>query len=263
MARRSERGRIGDADDGALYRSTDGAAHWTRVSLPAGTNGPNGLTVDPADPKRLYLSAWGVTHPDGDTGGGIFLSTDGAATWRLVLGEAQHVYDVTVDPRDPKVLYACGFDQAAFRSTDRGETWTRIRGFNFKWGQRVVADPRDPSLDLRHHLRRQRLARAGGRRPDVDRGRGVGEEDRPMTLGAAGILLLMAAAPPRASGTALPSRRAPSRLEQLVEANVLGTHAFQVALAKKDGKVRSGLLGARTRSRTRSSRRSRRTRPRS
>jgi photosystem II stability/assembly factor-like uncharacterized protein len=145
VARRSERGRIGDADDGALYRSVDGAEHWQPVPLPAGTNGPNGLTVDPADPKRLYLSAWGVTHPDGDTGGGIFLSTDAGATWRPVFTEAQHVYDVTVDPRDPSVLYAGGFDQAAFRSTDRGLTWTRIRGFNFKWGQRVVADPADAS----------------------------------------------------------------------------------------------------------------------
>ncbi len=35
---------------------------------------------------------------------------------------------------------------------------------------------------------------------------------------------------------ALASSPAPSRLEQLVEANVLGTHAFQVALATKEGK---------------------------
>ncbi len=146
VARRSERGRIGDADDGALYRSIDEAEHWTRLTLPAGTNGPSGLTVDPADPKRFYLSAWGVTHPDGDTGGGIFLSTDAGASWRHVLADAQHVYDVTVDPRDPTHLYACGFDQAAFRSTDRGSTWQRIRGFNFKWGHRVVPDPRDAAL---------------------------------------------------------------------------------------------------------------------
>jgi len=59
--------------------------------------------------------------------------------------QVQHVYDVTVDPRDPKVLYASGFDQAAFRSTDRGESWTRLRGFNFKWGQRVIPDPKDAS----------------------------------------------------------------------------------------------------------------------
>ena len=145
VARRSERGRIGDADDGALYRSTDGAESWSRMTLPAGTNGPNALTVDPADPKRLYLPAWGVMRPDGDTGGGILLSTDAGATWRPVFTEAQHVYDVTVDPRNPNVLYASGFDQAAFRSVDRGDTWTRIRGFNFKWGQRVVPDPRNAS----------------------------------------------------------------------------------------------------------------------
>ena len=35
---------------------------------------------------------------------------------------------------------------------------------------------------------------------------------------------------------ALASAPEPSRLEQLVEANILGTHAFQVALAKKDGR---------------------------
>ena len=145
VARRSERGRIGDADDGALYRSTDAADTWQPMLLSPGTNGPNALTVDPLDPKRLYLSAWGVTRPDGDTGGGIFLSTDGGATWRPVFTEAQHVYDVTVDPRDATLLYACGFDQAAFRSSDRGLSWTRIRGYNFKWGQRVIADPADAS----------------------------------------------------------------------------------------------------------------------
>jgi len=62
--------------DGALYRSLDGAESWTPIPLPAGTNGPNGLTVDPEDPKRLYLSAWGVVGPEGDTGGGIFLSLE-------------------------------------------------------------------------------------------------------------------------------------------------------------------------------------------
>jgi photosystem II stability/assembly factor-like uncharacterized protein len=145
VARRSERGRIGDGDDGALYRSTDGAEQWQPLPLPPGTNGPNALTVDPGHPRRLYLSAWGVTRPDGDTGGGVFLSTDAGATWRNVLPEAQHVYDVTVDPRDPRVLYACGFDQAALRSADRGESWSRLRGFNFKWGHRVVPDPADAS----------------------------------------------------------------------------------------------------------------------
>jgi hypothetical protein len=77
----------------------------------------------------------------GDTGGGVLVSTDAGDTWRPVLTEAQHVYDVTIDPRDPTKLYACGFDRGVYRSTDRGETWHRIRGFNFKWGHRVIVDP--------------------------------------------------------------------------------------------------------------------------
>jgi len=145
VARRSERGKIGDEGDGALYRSTDGAAHWTPVTLPRGTNGPNALTADPRDARRLYLSAWGVAGDVDDTGGGIFSSTDAGATWRNVLPRSQHVYDTTVDPARPDTLYAGGFDQAAWRSTDRGETWTRIRGFNFKWGHRVIPDANDAS----------------------------------------------------------------------------------------------------------------------
>ena len=58
VARRTEDGSIGNDGDGAVYFSRDGAEHWVRIALPAGVNGPNALTVDPRDPKRLYLSAW-------------------------------------------------------------------------------------------------------------------------------------------------------------------------------------------------------------
>jgi photosystem II stability/assembly factor-like uncharacterized protein len=145
IARRSENGRIGDAGDGAVYASDDAAEHWTRITLPNGTNGPNAITIDAKDERRLYLSAWGVTHPDGDTGGGIFLSTDAGQTWRPILdtAQAQHIYDVTEDLRTG-TLYACGFDQAAWRSDDRGEHWHRLRGYDFKWGHRVIPDPASP-----------------------------------------------------------------------------------------------------------------------
>jgi photosystem II stability/assembly factor-like uncharacterized protein len=210
VARRSERGEIGDGRDGAVYRSTDGAEQWTRLTLPEGTNGPNGLAVDPKDVKRLYLAAWGRATPGGDTGGGIFLSTDGGASWKPVLTEYQHVYDVTIDPRDPSRLYASGFDQSALRSLDRGLTWTRIRGFNFKWGHRVVPDPRDPASVY--------VTTFGG---SVWHGPAAGDE--------------------AASEDVVPSERMrsggphpdPARLGELVEANVAGVHAFQVLLARK------------------------------
>jgi photosystem II stability/assembly factor-like uncharacterized protein len=143
VARRSDDGSIGGKGDGALYRSSDGAEHWTRAGLPEGTNGPHGLAVDPQNPQCLYLAAWGRRPDTETTGGGIFLSTDGGATWRHVLSKDQHIYDITIDSRDPKILYASGFEASAWRSADRGETWTRLRGFNFKWGHRVFPDPID------------------------------------------------------------------------------------------------------------------------
>jgi photosystem II stability/assembly factor-like uncharacterized protein len=146
VARRSEDGSFGDKNDGALYRSGDGAEHWERVALPEGVNGPNGIAIDPANPLRLYLAVWGRSTPKGAAQGGIYISDDGGGSWRQVFARDQHVYDITFDPRNARTLYACGFESSAWRSTGRGETWQRIKGFNFKWGHRVIADPQDPSM---------------------------------------------------------------------------------------------------------------------
>jgi photosystem II stability/assembly factor-like uncharacterized protein len=143
IARRSDDGSIGNESDGALYRSDDDAQHWTKVTLPSGVNGPNGLAIDPRNPKRLYLAAWGRNTPPHAQGGGIFVSTNKGRTWQNVLSRDQHVYDVTIDPRDSKILYAAGFESSAWRSTDSGLTWKHIPGFNFKWGHRVIPDPLD------------------------------------------------------------------------------------------------------------------------
>jgi hypothetical protein len=51
------------------------------------------------------------------------------------------VYDVTLDPARPQVLYATGFESSLWRSGDRGEHWTRVPGFNVKNAHRVIADP--------------------------------------------------------------------------------------------------------------------------
>jgi photosystem II stability/assembly factor-like uncharacterized protein len=143
VARRSDDGSVSNSGDGALYRSTDRADHWTRVPLPEGVNGPNGIAIDPRDPARLYLAAWGRSTRDGAVDGGIYLSTNAGVAWRRVLSEDQHIYDVTIDPKDPRILYTTGFEQAAWRSADRGLTWKKLAGYDFKWGHRVVLHPED------------------------------------------------------------------------------------------------------------------------
>jgi len=146
VCRRSDDGSIGNELDGAVYRSADGAESWARMKLPEGTNGPMSLVIDPENNDRMILSAWGrSTHGQfsPDMGGGIFLSIDNGKTWSQVLAKDQHIHDITYDPRN-RTFYACGFNGSAYRSEDRGETWKRIKGYNFKWGKRVDPDPRDP-----------------------------------------------------------------------------------------------------------------------
>jgi photosystem II stability/assembly factor-like uncharacterized protein len=143
VARRSEDGSIGTDGDGAIYKSADGAENWSPVTMPEGSNAPNGLAVDPSTPDRLYLAAWARDKGEHGEGGGIFLSVNAGVTWSQVLDRDRHIYDVTIDPRDAKILYASGFESSAWKSNDRGETWTRIPGFNFKWGHRVIPDPQD------------------------------------------------------------------------------------------------------------------------
>jgi hypothetical protein len=73
----------------------------------------------------------------------VYLSTDGGEIWKPIFQASQHVYDVTIDPKSLEALHICGFNAGAWRSTDAGLRWTRIRGFNFKWGRRAIVDPRD------------------------------------------------------------------------------------------------------------------------
>ena len=151
VARRSTDGRFGNDEDGAVYRSADAADHWTRIPLPSGVNGPRGLAVDPKNPKRLYLAAWGRDVPHHAEGGGVYLSDDSGKSWKAWSTKAgpmndQHIYDVTVDPEHPDIVYAAGYESSIWRSADRGKVWKRLPGFNFKWINRVIPDPQHDDM---------------------------------------------------------------------------------------------------------------------
>jgi photosystem II stability/assembly factor-like uncharacterized protein len=146
IARHSISGTYGTPSDGALYRSSDQAENWTRLELPEGVNGPMGLSIDPRDASRLYLACWprGNQYNAGEQGG-VYLSSDAGRTWRLLLSTNQYIWDASVDPAHPDLVYAAGWQSSIWKSTDRGETWNRLRGYNYSRATKVVPDPRDPS----------------------------------------------------------------------------------------------------------------------
>lgn len=125
-----------------VYRSRDGGATWERRGLAASEH-IGKIVVHPARPDTLWVAAEGpLWSPGGERG--VYKTTDGGATWRKVLGggEWTGATDLLIDPRDPDLLYAAtwqrqrsvaaylggGPESGIHRSTDGGETWTRLAG---------------------------------------------------------------------------------------------------------------------------------------
>ncbi len=127
--------------DGSLYLSRDGAESWERLPLPEGVNAPNSLAFDPKNPKTMYLACWPRTMEGKENYGGVYMTEDGGVSWKNIFDKSAHAYAVAVDPKDTSVLYLVTFNGSAYRSGDRGCTWERLKGYNFKWGHRPVIDP--------------------------------------------------------------------------------------------------------------------------
>jgi len=128
---------------GAVYFSDNGAQSWSLLTLPDRVTGPSDIAVHPDNENLLYLAAWGSWGSGGGGEGGVFRSEDAGNHWTRVLDQAEYIYSITVDSGSPNRIYAVTFESAAYASDDGGDNWQRIRGFNFKWGHRVVTDPYD------------------------------------------------------------------------------------------------------------------------
>ncbi|MEM7588004.1 MAG: hypothetical protein AAF560_31740 [Acidobacteriota bacterium] len=126
---------------GAVYRSRNRGELWTQVTqgLP-GLVDCQALAVHPRDSQVIFAA----TRPDGLAGGGgIYRSLDGGDTWSLAGLEGANVQSVTIDPQRPTTIYL-GTTFFPYKSTDGGETWTRMPdGLDRSSVLDVVIDPAD------------------------------------------------------------------------------------------------------------------------
>src|SRR6202166_4223528 len=115
-----------DSAGRGLYKTSDGGQTWSLV-LKGGnlSTGSSSITMDPANPKHLYAGMWdfrrkgwtfrsGGENSTAPSGSGLFVSSDGGATWKdLDEKSAQGLpakpwgrVAVTVAPSKPEVVYA-------------------------------------------------------------------------------------------------------------------------------------------------------------
>ncbi len=147
VTRGYEPGPGGAEIDGAIYKSTDGAQSWTRIKLPSGVNAPNDIQYDPSNPKQLYIACWPSKTINEDLKkGGVFVTVDDGESWTNILNPDIHTFAVTVDEDNPANLYVTTFNSATYKSEDKGRSWKKLKGFNFKWGHRVILDKHDKDM---------------------------------------------------------------------------------------------------------------------
>jgi len=141
------RGRIqGRTIDGAVYYSDDQADTWKYLPLPDSVNAPHDLLIDPKNADRMYLSCWPRTMDGKDRYGGVYKTVDGGLTWKQTFDERVRVNSAGLDPKQPDIIFINTFQNAAYRSDDFGESWKRIEGYRFKWGQRAIPDIHHPGM---------------------------------------------------------------------------------------------------------------------
>jgi photosystem II stability/assembly factor-like uncharacterized protein len=127
---------------GGVYRSTNGGTTFQHMGL-ADSKHINRIVIDPNNNDVVLVAATGpLFGPGGDRG--VYKTTDGGSTWRKVLAgdEWTGANDLVMSPTNPRILFAStyqrvrngccmnggGTGSGIWRSTDGGDTWTRLTG---------------------------------------------------------------------------------------------------------------------------------------
>lgn len=123
-----------------VYKTTDGGESWSFAGLyDAGQIGA--VRIHPDDPNVVWVAANGdIFKPGAERG--IYKTTDGGETWTktLFVSDSTGAMDVELQPGNPDVVYAWmsrierkpwsiisgSREGGFFKSTDGGESWTRI-----------------------------------------------------------------------------------------------------------------------------------------
>ncbi|MGA2198097.1 MAG: glycosyl hydrolase, partial [Bryobacteraceae bacterium] len=129
---------IGDG----VWGTTDGGDHWTHLGLEE-TQSIQRVVVDPNNPNIVYVAAVGhLFGPNPDRG--LYKTVDGGKTWKKAkfIDNDTGFTDVAIDPSNPKIVYAASYshrrtwwgyngggpNSGLWKSTDGGDTWTKLEG---------------------------------------------------------------------------------------------------------------------------------------
>jgi photosystem II stability/assembly factor-like uncharacterized protein len=141
---------------GGLFKSTDGGKTFALIGLPNSKH-INRIVIHPTNENIVLVAATGpLFGPGGDRG--VYKTTDGGMTWKQVLkgDDDTGANDLAISATDPNVMFASlyqrrrtaccmnggGPGSALYKSTNGGDTWTKVTGTGFPTGPlgRIAVD---------------------------------------------------------------------------------------------------------------------------
>ena len=141
MGEHAVRGVMTSHGDG-VYKSSDAGKTWKHMGLKSSRH-ISEIKVHPTDPNVLWVAVQGAVHGDSEERG-VYKSIDGGETWvrTLFVDMSTGAVDLTIDPDNPRLLFACMWDHrrlpwqvrsggpgsGIYRSSDSGDTWERVEG---------------------------------------------------------------------------------------------------------------------------------------
>jgi photosystem II stability/assembly factor-like uncharacterized protein len=122
--------------DGGVWKTTDAGTVWAPVFDHEPVASVGAIAVAPSDPKTIYVGTGeSDIRSDLASGDGVYRSDDGGATWKHIgLGDSRQISRILVDPNDARTVYVGVLGHAygpsdqrgVYKTTDGGETWTRV-----------------------------------------------------------------------------------------------------------------------------------------
>ncbi|HLF64287.1 MAG TPA: hypothetical protein VI603_11065 [Saprospiraceae bacterium] len=127
-----------------MWKSVDAGNTWKQIGLKNARHIPR-IRVHPRNHDIVYAAVLGDLFRSSDERG-VYRSKDGGMTWEKILfaNKDAGAVDLILDPNNPRILYAStwrirrtpyslesgGEGSALWKSTDSGDTWTNISGYD-------------------------------------------------------------------------------------------------------------------------------------
>ena len=152
---------------GGVWKTENAGTTWSPIFDSQASYSTGVVVLDPNDPNVVWVgSGENNAQRSVSYGDGVYKSEDGGRTWKnMGLKESEHIGDIVVDPRDSRTVYVAaqgplwseGGERGLYKTTDGGETWTRILA-GTKWAgvNEVDLDPRNSDILLASTWQRHR-----------------------------------------------------------------------------------------------------------